>query len=70
MARGIKELDFLPGDISYKREWADRVRYVFDIEAFNPLSVRALVFRFMRTFKRRFLPDPVGAAAEVKGTDE
>lgn len=49
---GLREFDFLPVDYSYKQEWADGVRHVVDIEAFNPRSATASIFRFLRFMKR------------------
>jgi len=69
IAQGLKELDFLPGDISYKREWSDHVRYVVDVEAFNPMSLRALAFRGLRSVKRRLRPVQVTPPEAVKGDD-
>ncbi|MCE9518300.1 MAG: GNAT family N-acetyltransferase [Verrucomicrobia bacterium] len=51
--RGLREFDFLPGDLPYKQEWSNAQRSVVDIEAFNPLSLRASVFRLLRFCKRR-----------------
>jgi CelD/BcsL family acetyltransferase involved in cellulose biosynthesis len=52
MESGSTVYDLLPGDYPYKREWCDRVRFVSDIECFNPLSLRAYTFRILRSFKR------------------
>jgi CelD/BcsL family acetyltransferase involved in cellulose biosynthesis len=67
MAAGLKEFDFLPGDLSYKREWSNKVRHVVDVEAFNPFSGLALVFRLVRGIKRRFCPAKPIVCSEVKG---
>ncbi len=50
---GLREFDFLPVDYSYKQEWANGVRHVVDIEAFNPRSSSASIFRILRFCKRR-----------------
>ncbi len=50
---GLREFDFLPVDYSYKQEWANGVRHVVDIEAFNPRSSSAVIFRVLRFCKRR-----------------
>lgn len=49
---GLREFDFLPVDYSYKQEWANGVRHVVDIEAFNPRSSSAAIFRILRFCKR------------------
>ncbi len=51
--RGLREFDFLPVDYSYKQEWANGVRHVVDVEAFNPQSSSAVVFRVLRFCKRK-----------------
>lgn len=50
---GLREFDFLPVDYSYKQEWANGVRHVLDIEAFNPRSSSAAIFRILRFCKRK-----------------
>lgn len=61
LQRGLKVFDFLPGDAGYKREWANAVRFVVDLEAFNPQSLRALAFRVLRGLKRMIGPPPAPA---------
>jgi len=63
---GLREFDFLPVDYSYKQEWADGVRHVVDIEAFNPRSSSAAIFRFLRFCKRK--ASPLQAATETANT--
>lgn len=52
MARGLKEIDMLPGDIEYKSKWTQAFREVVDLEAINPNSVRARLFQAVRSVKR------------------
>ncbi len=52
MNSGSSIYDLLPGDYPYKKEWCDRVRFVSDIECFNPLSLKGIIFRILRTLKR------------------
>ena len=52
MARGIKEIDMLPGDLEYKSKWTGVSREVVDLVAINPQSVRARVFQSIRMVKR------------------
>jgi CelD/BcsL family acetyltransferase involved in cellulose biosynthesis len=52
MARGLQEIDMLPGDIEYKSKWTQVFRQVVDLEAINPNSVRARVFQSVRCVKR------------------
>jgi len=54
ISAGAKIYDLLPGDYRYKREWCDRMRLVSDIECFNRLSLRGILFRSLRAIKRRF----------------
>ncbi len=57
--RGLREFDFLPGDLAYKQEWSNACQKVVDIEAFNPFSLRAALFRFARRCKRRAAPSSI-----------
>lgn len=50
---GLRDFDFLPGNQPYKQEWSNRVHHVVDIEAFNPLSPRAAIFRALRYCRRK-----------------
>lgn len=52
MNRGLHLFDMLPGTYRYKREWSQESRYVLDIEAYAPESVRATIFRSIRSLKR------------------
>lgn len=54
--RGLREFDFLPGDLAYKQEWSNAERHVVDVEAFDPRSPRAAAFRFLRFCKRQTTP--------------
>lgn len=67
--RGHTAFDFLPGDMPYKREWSDAVRHVVDFEAFNPTSLRAALFRLLRSCKRRTIPVGTVPPAKETGTD-
>ena len=67
MAAGLKEFDFLPGDLSYKREWSNKARHVVDVEAFNPYSGLAFVFRLVRGIKRWFHSAKRFVCSDVKG---
>jgi hypothetical protein len=42
----------LPSDYEYKRQWCDGARWLLDLEAFNPASWRAAVFRTLRALRR------------------
>lgn len=53
IARGLREFDFLPGEYEYKQQWSDDALHLVEIEAFNPLSLRALLFRSLRFCKRK-----------------
>ncbi|OYW74537.1 MAG: hypothetical protein B7Z37_17470 [Verrucomicrobia bacterium 12-59-8] len=53
--RGLQVYDMLPSDYEYKRHWCDGVRWLLDLEAFNPASWRATAFHSLRTL-RRWLP--------------
>lgn len=66
---GLRDFDFLPGDQPYKREWSNAVRHIVDIEAFNPLSVRAGIFRFLRHCKRRAIRSG-GPAQPARNDDD
>ncbi len=50
--RGLSEYDHLSGDQPYKRAWSSRVRHLHHLEAFNPRSPAAIVFRLVRSAKR------------------
>lgn len=52
MQRGLHVFDMLPSDYEYKRQWCDGVRWLLDLEGFNPASWRALTFRALRTMRR------------------
>lgn len=56
IARGLCVYDMMPGEFDYKTHLCKDVRHVLDIEAFNPLSLRARIFRSLRGFKR-LVPD-------------
>ncbi len=53
IARGLHEIDHLPGEARYKTEWSTHTRRVVHLEAFNYLSITAAVFRGVRAFKRK-----------------
>ena len=55
MQRGLQVHDMLPSDYEYKRQWCDGMRWLLDLEAFNPASWRATAFLALRTL-RRWLP--------------
>ena len=59
--RGLRVYDMLPSDYEYKRQWCDGVRWLLDLEAFNPASWRATAFHALRTL-RRWLPGHSAAA--------
>ena len=52
--RGLRVYDMLPSDYEYKRQWCDGVRWLLDLEAFNPISWRAAAFRTLRVMRRWF----------------
>ena len=52
--RGLRVYDMLPSDYEYKRQWCDGVRWLLDLEAFNPASWRATTFHALRTLRRWF----------------
>jgi CelD/BcsL family acetyltransferase involved in cellulose biosynthesis len=52
--RGLKLVDFLPGDYRYKREWSGDKRVLIDMECFHQWRPRALLFCLLRWAKRRF----------------
>ena len=52
IARGLTEYDHLSGDQPYKRAWSSEVRHLHHLEAFNPRSPAAIVFRLVRSAKR------------------
>jgi CelD/BcsL family acetyltransferase involved in cellulose biosynthesis len=58
--RGLRVFDMLPSDYEYKRQWCDGVRWLLDLEAFNPASWRATAFHTLRTL-RRWLPGQTSA---------
>ena len=49
---GLREIDHLPGEESYKEQWSTHKRRVLHLEAFNPSSPRAALFRLLRRLKR------------------
>ncbi len=57
MERGVNLFDMLPGSYRYKEDWAQESRHVLDLEAYQPESVMAAVFRTIRRVKR-LLPGP------------
>jgi CelD/BcsL family acetyltransferase involved in cellulose biosynthesis len=59
--RGLRVYDMLPSDYEYKRQWCDSVRWLLDLEAFNPASWRAATFRTLRAMRRWF---PCSTAAQ------
>ena len=52
--RGLQVYDMLSSDYSYKRQWCDGVRWLLDLEAFNPASWRATAFQTLRALRRWF----------------
>ena len=52
MARGVTLFDMLPGTYRYKTDWSHTSRYVLDLEAYQPESLRATLFRSVRYLKR------------------
>jgi CelD/BcsL family acetyltransferase involved in cellulose biosynthesis len=70
MVAGSTAYDLLPGDYPYKREWCDRVRFVSDIECFNPLSLRGFIFRILRNIKRHLTrPNPTKTPPKADGSE-
>lgn len=65
MQRGLKLFDLLPGEHDYKRRWSDGVRWLLDLEAYNPESWRASTFQMLRAVRRRLVPysDPEESAS-------
>ncbi|MEQ1749007.1 MAG: GNAT family N-acetyltransferase [Prosthecobacter sp.] len=58
--------DLLPGDYEYKRVWCEDRRLVSDVECFHPYRPTALVFRALRTLKRRLAkPTPIAETITV-----
>ncbi|MEZ5301605.1 MAG: GNAT family N-acetyltransferase [Verrucomicrobiales bacterium] len=49
LARGIREYDFLAGDLRYKQEISNAARTAVDIEVVNPASLRARAFHLIRS---------------------
>lgn len=56
MERQVALFDMLPGHYRYKTDWANTSRYVVDLEAYQPDSLRAALFQVMRRMKRLWLP--------------
>lgn len=54
IGRGLRAYDMLSGDYEYKRQWSDGTRWLLDLEAHNPASLRATVFNTLRAARRRF----------------
>jgi CelD/BcsL family acetyltransferase involved in cellulose biosynthesis len=67
--RGLRVHDMLPSDYEYKRQWCDGLRWLLDVEAFNPTSWRAATFHTLRAV-RRLLPrrdrDAAGPTSELQ----
>lgn len=59
--RQLRLYDMLPGIYRYKSDWAQTSREVLDIEAYEPDSLRAALFRSARQIKR-LLPRPPSAS--------
>ena len=53
IAKGLQEIDHLPGEARYKSEWSTHTRRVVHLEAFNRYSLTAAAFRAIRAFKRK-----------------
>lgn len=52
MVRSLRLFDMLPGTYRYKKEWSQTSRQVLDLEAYQPESLRAALFRSIRHLKR------------------
>ncbi|HRH94806.1 MAG TPA: GNAT family N-acetyltransferase [Prosthecobacter sp.] len=65
--RGLRVHDMLPSDYEYKRQWCDSLRWLLDVEAFNPTSWRAATFHTLRAVRRLF---PRRGEAEARAPDE
>jgi CelD/BcsL family acetyltransferase involved in cellulose biosynthesis len=63
--RRLRVHDMLPSDYEYKRQWCDGVRWLLDLEAFNPTSWRATAFHALRAMRRWF---PHRSAAAVSAS--
>ena len=63
IARGLSEYDHLTGDQPYKRAWSSRIRHLHHLEAFNPRSPSAMLFRLVRSAKRLTSRTPAEVAA-------
>lgn len=50
----LNTFDMLPGDYEYKKQWSDSTRWLLDLEAQNPASLRATVFNTLRAARRKF----------------
>ena len=65
VARQMKLFDMLPGNYRYKSEWTGDSRFVIDLEAYQPESLRAALFRGFRYMKRQFrAPSECSAKSE------
>lgn len=57
---GLDTYDMLAGDYAYKRQWSDSTRWLLDLEAHNPGSLRATLFNTLRAARRgfgKFIPE-------------
>lgn len=50
----LRVFDMLPGEYEYKQQWTDSTRWLLDLEAQNPASLRATVFNTLRSARRKF----------------
>ncbi len=68
--RGFKMADFLPGEYRYKREWSTRIRHVSDLECFHRWHPRSVLFRLLRSVKRRLDHKKAAAAPPEAAASE
>lgn len=62
--RRLRIYDMLPGEFDYKQQLCKEVRHVVDVEAFNPISLRAQLFRSLRGVKR-LVPEHMSGRGRV-----
>ncbi len=65
IARGLKDIDHMPGGNGYKEEWSTHTRTVYHLEAWNAFSASSLLFRGLRAIKRRRAPGEEAVHEEV-----
>ena len=62
---GLNVVDHLPGGSGYKEEWSTDTRTVYHPEAWNPMTPASLLFRGLRSLKRRRNAAVEGPTVEV-----